>query len=117
MRAMSISEWNWPTIAGVLTATTVACSAAFLVLRTHLASVFVRRQELSEVVARLAGVEKALSNAAGHADIQALERRLGGLAQSVAAITASVDGIQRAVGTVSHQLNMLFEAQMKKEQG
>lgn len=112
---MTILSADWNTIAAMLTVLGIVSALVFMLLRSKLAADFVTRAELHAMQRRLETIEAGMSQIPRHADLMALERRLGEVSNSVAAITAFSQALKDDTGSIKHQLNMLIEAQLTGE--
>jgi hypothetical protein len=113
---VSISEINWAMVGTIITVGGLLFGAMVLMLRANLSSVFVTRIENREMLNRLEAIEQSLSSIPRHADMLALERRFGEVAERVSGVTSSVYGFKDDLSAVRYQLNMIIESQMKAEQ-
>lgn len=112
---MNITAIDWPSVAAMLTVVTIFSALLLMLLRSKLASDFVVKSEYDALIQRIGVLETGMSQIPRHGDLLALERRLGDLSNSVAAITAFAHALKDDTAAIKHQLNMLIEAKLQEE--
>jgi hypothetical protein len=83
--------------------------AAVAFLRWKLAGDFAKTGDLAELRGKLAALEQRVGQMPSHEDIRELQRRIGGVEQSVAVVGTKVEGAEKIMIRVEHQLNLVSE--------
>jgi hypothetical protein len=111
-----VSDINWGTVSAITMVVAALGSIGMVVLRAQLSHYFVTRSEFGEIETRLSAAERRVGEMPGHDDLRSILDRLAQGAGRFDTLAARMDGIKNAVDRTEVQVNMLFRAQLEREE-
>lgn len=102
-------QFEWKDLAWILGVGALLSGALIAFVQWKLGSFFAKASDLVSLGAKLATLEQRIAQMPSHDDVRQLQQRIGGVEQGVAVVGTKVEGVEKIMVRVEHQVNLVSE--------
>lgn len=102
-------SFEWKDLAWIAAVVVAIGTPLLAFLRFKLAGDFARAGDVAALAGKITAIEQRIANMPSHDDIRALQMRIGGVEQGVAVVGTKVEGVEKIMVRVEHQVNLVSQ--------